>query len=226
MAGMMEIRRRILANTKCVPPSYEICDWLEGSGRNARIDTGVTGNDETLRIFCEFMPIEISGSYNAVFGNYKTESDHYCWRCITKATTSSDYYYAFYVNMGHRAPSQCNTMTPFRNDESMINQKVKIDMSYGSVTVTGSVTSTYSNSPTQKTANTNNIAIGSLSAGSGNSATNKFRYYAFKMWSHGVLVRNYIPCVRKSDNKAGFYDTVNHTFNPSIGSVDFTAGND
>ena len=73
-----------------------------------------------------------------------------------------------------------------------------------------------------------NIYIGKNGPNASNSTTvpsNRFHDYV-KIWKQGSLVRNYIPCYRKSDNKAGFYDTVNHTFNPSIGSAEFVAGND
>ena len=38
------------------------------------------------------------------------------------------------------------------------------------------------------------------------------------------LVRNLIPCYRKSDNKTGMYDLVNDTFYTSATETDFTAG--
>lgn len=40
----------------------------------------------------------------------------------------------------------------------------------------------------------------------------------------GNLKRQYVPCYRKSDNVAGMYDLADDTFNPSAGSVAFTAG--
>ena len=39
-----------------------------------------------------------------------------------------------------------------------------------------------------------------------------FKIYGFKIWDNGTLVRNYVPCVRVSDNFTGYYDLVNQTF--------------
>ena len=49
-----------------------------------------------------------------------------------------------------------------------------------------------------------------------------YYYYYVKIWDGETLVRHYVPVKRLSDDKYGFYDMVNGTFNPSIGSSDFT----
>ena len=91
---LMEARRRIIlaGSSEMLPPKYTKYDWLRTSGHNARIDTGVSGDDETLRIKCTLMPVVLVDSNISVFGNYKSYSDHYCWRCMTTGTSSSDYY--------------------------------------------------------------------------------------------------------------------------------------
>lgn len=38
------------------------------------------------------------------------------------------------------------------------------------------------------------------------------KMWAFKIYEQGVLLRNYVPCIRDSDNTPGWYDTVNKTF--------------
>jgi hypothetical protein len=49
-----------------------------------------------------------------------------------------------------------------------------------------------------------------------------YYYYYVKIWDGETLVRNYVPAKRLADNVYGFYDTVNSTFNPSIGDNGFT----
>ena len=49
-------------------------------------------------------------------------------------------------------------------------------------------------------------------------------YYAEIYDNNGVLVRNYIPCRRNSDNVLGMYDLVTNTFETNSGSGTFTAG--
>lgn len=52
------------------------------------------------------------------------------------------------------------------------------------------------------------------------------KIYYLKMYTDGVLVRDYIPCYRKSDNVTGLYDLVNNQFYVSIGSENFIKGNE
>ena len=65
------------------------------------------------------------------------------------------------------------------------------------------------------------------SRGSSNAAIQNvpaMRLYAFKLYDNGVLVRNYVPCYRKSDNVVGLYDTVNNKFYINKGSGTFKYG--
>ena len=58
---------------------------------------------------------------------------------------------------------------------------------------------------------------------SNRSATSKFigRIYYCKVWQNGDLVRNMVPCIRKSDNVAGMYDFVSKELFVNKGSSDF-----
>lgn len=51
--------------------------------------------------------------------------------------------------------------------------------------------------------------------------------YSARLWdNNGVIIRDYIPCYRKSDNTPGMYDLVTSTFNPGTGTSGyFTVGN-
>ena len=52
------------------------------------------------------------------------------------------------------------------------------------------------------------------------------KLYYLKMYSDGVLVRDYIPCYRISDDEIGLYDLVNNTFFTNDGTGTFIKGND
>ena len=62
------------------------------------------------------------------------------------------------------------------------------------------------------------------SIGSPERYSSKAKIYSFKMWKEGILVRNMIPCYRKSDNVIGMYDTVNGIFYANAGTGTFTKG--
>lgn len=222
---MMAIRRQVLAFNG-LPQEYQKYDWVQSNSMNARIDTGVSGDDNTLGIICTFMPIELVNSYAGIFGNYKNENDYYCWRVILSARTAQYFNAQLYICCGNNsAGGGTNTLYPTFNGTSMVNKKFTVRMSYGTATITGEKEETKTTPYKEKQINDTTIAIGS-SRPSADGGSSKFRFYAFKIYSHDKLIRDYRPCVRKSDNKAGFYDMVNHTFNPSIGSQDFIAGND
>ena len=50
------------------------------------------------------------------------------------------------------------------------------------------------------------------------------RLYTFKIYDNGVLVRDFIPCYRNSDNEVGLYDLVNDVFYTNSGTGSFTYG--
>lgn len=66
-----------------------------------------------------------------------------------------------------------------------------------------------------------NGQLGGTSAGE--YMTGKF--YSFKIYDNGTLVRDFVPCTRDSDSKVGMYDIVNDVFYTSPNSYNFTAGN-
>lgn len=49
----------------------------------------------------------------------------------------------------------------------------------------------------------------------------RVRYYGLRMWSQWSFVRDYVPCIRKSDGVIWFYDLVNGTFNTNQGGGAF-----
>lgn len=54
----------------------------------------------------------------------------------------------------------------------------------------------------------------------------KIRIFNYKITQNNTLVRNFIPCYRKSDNVAGMYDLVNGQFYTNQGTGSFIVGND
>lgn len=53
-----------------------------------------------------------------------------------------------------------------------------------------------------------------------------FRFYNAKFWNNGEVVRDFVPCYRKSDNEIGMYDVVNNVFYTNAGTGTFTKGPD
>lgn len=52
------------------------------------------------------------------------------------------------------------------------------------------------------------------------------KLYYCKLWQNDTLVRDFVPCYRKSDGEIGLYDLVNDQFYTNQGSGTFTKGAD
>lgn len=220
MASMMDIRRSILMNAVEIPPIYQAYDYLQTTGGKARIDTGIAGNDTTIQIAGDIKEMTF-GAYNAFLGNNVGDS-YLCWRALQpNANTSS------YVVFNVYRDSAISVSAPSGTWQNVpVRFQFLLKHSYAEVTLNGVTTSkTSSSGSDSKPTNNANIGIGSRSV-TANSGTATHRIYSVKIWRQGSLVRDYRPCIRVSDNVAGFYDVVNSTFNPSTGTEAFIAGND
>ena len=83
--------------------------------------------------------------------------------------------------------------------------------------------STYRTSSGTDYRNTN-LAICRCNGFSGTIYTLNGRIYYCKIWDNDVLKRDFIPCIRNSDNKPGLYDKVNKVFYVNKGSGEFNYG--
>ena len=52
------------------------------------------------------------------------------------------------------------------------------------------------------------------------------KYYYFKIYDNWTLVRDFVPCYRKSDEEIWMYDMVNDVFYTNAGTGTFTKGSD
>ena len=211
------------ASDGLLPPTYKACDYLQTSGFDARIDTGIPGNNDALVFDFDFATITRQ-AYAGAFGNYTNDNTR-CWRMLNPSGTGDSRMY--HTNAFNAKGSSTITSYAVPTDDSIIGARINFHISSGRVeTKYGSYTSVGTKEADGTTAiSIMNICIGAPNpTRTGGSLVGRF--WHFKIWDGSVLVRNYIPCVRKRDNKAGFYDLANHSFNPSIGTVDFIAGYD
>lgn len=57
------------------------------------------------------------------------------------------------------------------------------------------------------------------------TSTDYGRIYYLKIYDNNILIRNFVPCYRKSDGVIGLYDKVNNKFYRNKGTGTFTKGN-
>ena len=210
---MMELRRRIIAAQE-LPPQYKKVDSIWSYRYGGQIDTGVAGADD-LKIQAVYM-IDFFASYSGLFGNYISETTN-CWRLITSGSDNG-----FMIGTTNHKTSGGVSV---KIGDDIKNRKITAVFDYVSVTfITDD--NTYTGSTLGKPvgdSNTTNIGIGNARyvPNSGYYESDIVTWYGFRIWKNNVLIRDYVPCVRMSDSKAGFYEKVNRTFNQSTGKSDF-----
>lgn len=218
---MIRTRQKVLKASSIykteLPPGYQKCDYLQTVSHNCRIDSGVTGEDTTLKIEFDWMIVknESNGSYYGAFGNASWGNG---WKLVRNTASSDSDFTKILVYAG---TSSAIEFEPNGTGNPIYNQKLHCIFEHGKAEINGIV-----KTGTKGTITGGNIYFGTTSPTSSGIAGHIGRWWYIKMWSNGILVRYYIPAIRLSDNKAGFYDMVNYTFNPSIGTAEFTAGND
>lgn len=197
-------------------------EYLETVGTASWIDTKVTGNDNTIQIDFEWMPVT-KGTYSSVMGNHETEEKS-CWRFIHGASSIPNSV-NFTLNDKRAGASPRSTIDIL---DTIAMHKFDVHLEYASGYIKYSGTKYYAGTheSTLEEQSTLTIAIGINGPTKGQGITNAphNRFYWFQIKKQGELVRNYIPCYRISDNKAGFYDIINNTFNISEGAEDFISG--
>ena len=212
----MEARRRIMTSDRWpVPPlpsEYQRVEYVIGDNYATVIDTGVPGNNNNLRLnFCFETNKHVN--YAAYMGNW-IDDNHNAWRLLA-ATIDTRLYVTRNLKAGNS--SSMNFSSPYAN------HKLYFDFTADKITCvvdgTGIIDTAWH---TAGTDNDNTICFGYRSrTTTGDTGDRKHKWWFFRIWNSGVLIRNFIPCYRKSDNKGGFYETVNKQFYTSIGPADF-----
>lgn len=72
--------------------------------------------------------------------------------------------------------------------------------------------------------NTRSLWLFAVNANGNPSGRISAKVYGFQIYEDDVLVRDLIPCVRRSDSEVGMYDLVGGTFYTNAGTGTFTAG--
>ena len=192
-----------------LPSEYQEVDYIESSGTQY-IDTGMKANQNTsVEITIEGLTnssAKILGSRSSATSNNFSILTGLVGGTLSLVTDFQNY--------------QNNRLSV--NITNGLNDKytIKINNSKMSINETEQAISSYTNFTTPGNIYIFN-ASGTYPAGYINAST---KLYYCKVWNNGTLVRNFIPCYRKSDNVIGLYDTVNDTFYTNAGTGDFTYG--
>lgn len=184
---------------------YTQLDYIQSSGTQY-IDTGISGGaNASYEIM--FRPTSSNVSYQQYFAGDKNPT-------IPKLCENSTSYTTLFIEVG-----TTNTTTSI---SSSTRNTVKYN-SDGSITVNGT---SITGLPTTAGAGWGSLTWWIFNAHEEPTLYANMELYGLKMWTDGILVRNFVPAKRNSDSVIGLYDSVSHTFFTNAGTGTFTAGSE
>lgn len=172
--------------------NYVQVEYIQSSGTQY-IDTGVCAKS-TLKVYMDFQLTSTANCY--LFGNTATDGSRYAL-CYWSSKFGFD----------------IGSTNTYASTTIVGTERYQATFENGAFTI-GDVTTSV---PTSSFTSTNIIRLFGRQIGDYSS----FKLYSFKMEDNGVLVRNFVPCYRKSDYVAGLYDMVNEVFYTNKGTGDF-----
>ena len=199
-----------------LPSGYQEVEYIESSGTQY-IRTGVT-QAQYLKAVEDWAVVTIDSE--ARLSGLMNPSSPSC-RCVP-ITIDTNYHTTFGQGGG---TSYIDTTVVYDYQKHTfevdnINRVSKID---------GATTSTWSAFSSTTPNNTNyDYTLFGRRLTDVNTVSNfmKAKLYSAKLYKSGTLVRDFVPCYRKSDSEIGLYDLVNDVFYTNQGSGVFTKGQD
>ena len=199
----------------CLPSEYQRVEYLESTGTQY-IDTGFIDNTPNVGYYVKYQNSKNTSKDGCVMGVLNPNRVvlcNYAYAVISwkesgvgldgsdKTLTTQDDIVESYANF-------CND--GFR--KILVNKEQKVYSAISGITTTNNVSCYIFSSHFNRT----------QSDSYGN--VNGMRIYNAKISLNGDIVRNMIPCYRKSDSVAGMYDTVNGVFYTNQGTGNFVLG--
>lgn len=195
-----------------LPDTYQQVEYIESTGTQY-IDTGyIPDNINGYKIECEVCPTELSNRYCILSGYNATNSISLE---ITQQNTARAYFY-------YESASSLNKIfgTITSNKNTLIIEYLN-----------GRFTRTVNGETSSETIN----LLGTANESMYMFVDRQLRYSTFykplkmykcKLYNNNYLIRDFVPCYRKSDNEVGLYDLVSNTFFTNSGTGTFNKGAD
>jgi len=194
------------AYARGLPSGYTRLEYIESTGTQC-IDTGISGfNTGNWEIYAKWLsPVATqTNRYAHVFGVYAGEN-YNTYRIITNLTDSSRYFIFGNSKAAGGGPGVAGA----------INQIHTATARNGSVIFDGETI----NTPTQGTALPTGSKLGIFCVGGSSKIIAKI--YSVNVKKDGVLIGDFVPAKRNSDDVLGLYDTISGQFFTNSGTGDF-----
>ena len=185
-----------------LPVEYQGVEYIESSGTQY-IDTGVKPHSITPIVHLHFKTKVVVGGGNGsgLFGSYETNARFQVYN--SSVGIGNAVYYTFQDFTNYKIVLDGANLTAKINDTN----------------ITSGFTNGY-------TTNSYNMYLFTRNQYNVADAQTPMKLYSCQIYDNSTLVRNFLPCYRKSDSVIGLYDTVNKQFYTNSGTGTFTKGPD
>ena len=183
-----------------LPSEYQEVEYIEATGTQY-INTGINPKMSITRIVCDMSPMATADT--AFFGSRGT---FYCFYNV-----GSNYFWPV---------SKCE----YIEGTLQTGNKYHLDWDKGLFKLTGEDGVYELGNKWNETQDVRPLYIFTFNPVDSRYA--KAKLYNFQYYYNDKLVRDYIPCYRKSDNEIGLYDKVSNTFFANAGTGTFLKGED
>lgn len=205
-----------------LPRAYQRVEFIQTTGTQY-IDTGVKFDfDYTLKARIEFtgtlgdetlMGVRL---YEEIYAGYN-------WKWEHGGINGSTYWQIAFASNWYNVSSPATAL----NTKYDIESKLSVGSQYLKVNGSTVISQTNSDSSNLAYAKQHNWFIFARSGQNGPGTASNFfkgKLYSFTLTKNDVVVRDYIPCYRKSDGEVGLYDLITRTFYTNQGTGSFSCG--
>ena len=198
--------------TEILPNEYTQVDYVRSDG-SSYIDTNYVPNSNT-RFYIKASTEGVSG-HTGLFGSRTSNSNQPILSYIENSYGG--------VSNSIRIDITGRTGNTGKTWETNVPFEIDIDIPNKKVLVNDEQLTAYNNI-SYNTSSEVTFSLFAVHTGTNYAYPIVGKIFSCKIYENSVLVRNYIPCYRNSDNVVGMYDIVNNVFYTNQGSGVFTYG--
>ncbi|MBR6690527.1 MAG: hypothetical protein IKL65_04275 [Bacilli bacterium] len=198
-----------------LPSQYQEVEHIESTGTQY-IDTGIIPNQYTgfdiiflTKNSLISTPSGTISGYGSVMGARQASSNKE-FQLTTYSATGGNYFGTLrYNNTSNNAG-----ITPNVKMHVTLLNKVYTDNNGAKTTLSGTFTAPVT------------LTVFALNNNGTITQHGIVQLYSLKLYNESTMIRNFIPCYRKSDGEIGLYDTIENKFYSNEGTEKFMKGND
>ena len=185
---------------------YQVVEYLRSYGRTQHIDTGFKPNQDT-RVVIDL--IDYTTNTGFIFGaRINASSNNYGFLVPDSTQFRTDY------------NTTLTTIPRTREIRYLVDKNKNVTTVYRDGEQVSKITQNYATFAP----NYNMYVFAVNNSGTPNNSKADIKLYSCQIYDDDILVRDFVPCIRKIDNVAGLFDKVGRTFYTNQGTGSFTTG--